>query len=376
MMELKKIGVVENSVQKSIDPFKFKNVISTIIIEDEFKEGLLNLDKNEFVQVVFYFHKSPPIKKLVGVSYYGTTDGVFANRSPVRPNPIGITTVKLLKIEGNKIFVEGLDAINGTPVLDIKPHVPGLDEGITEKNTENPDVFNLKRDIWPLIRNDDYEALLHQAAKLHGHYCKALALGVMMGARAMKILGAFGHSDGMENVLAIVEMNHCAVDGIQHVTGCTFGNNALIFKDIGKTAMTLAKRKGDTCKGIRIALKPIPWEQIAGNDPEIEELFEKVVKKREGTSEEKNKLKKLSIKKSISVVKSKFEDLFKIEKVEFPSPSWAPIFDNVQCAGCGEFVMKSRAILNDDGKTWSCYTCAHHPFNEVAGRGIHKIDDF
>jgi tRNA-Thr(GGU) m(6)t(6)A37 methyltransferase TsaA len=54
--------------------------------------------------------------------------GVFASRSPYRPNGIGLTLVELLKVEGNVLYVKGLDAINGTPVLDIKPYMKDLEE--------------------------------------------------------------------------------------------------------------------------------------------------------------------------------------------------------------------------------------------------------
>ncbi len=73
--------------------------------------------------------------------------------------------------------------------------------------------------------------------------------GVIAGYLAVRELGV--KSRGMEEVIAIVETNNCFADGIQVVTGCTFGNNALIFKNVGKTAVTVAKQDGTA---IRIAL--------------------------------------------------------------------------------------------------------------------------
>lgn len=58
--------------------------------------------------------------------------GVFSSRSPARPNPIGLTKVRLLKIEGNKLFIDRIDAIDGTPVVDIKPYLPGDSVNIDE----------------------------------------------------------------------------------------------------------------------------------------------------------------------------------------------------------------------------------------------------
>ncbi|MHA1370640.1 MAG: tRNA (N6-threonylcarbamoyladenosine(37)-N6)-methyltransferase TrmO [Promethearchaeota archaeon] len=372
MVEVNPIGIVKNDIDNPTDPFKFKDVISTIVIDEQYKDGLLNLEKSEHVQVIYYFHKSPQPKKLVGTSYFGTKDGVFATRSPIRPGAVGLSTVKLIKIEGNKIIVKGLDAINGTPVLDIKPYVPSLDEADVERIQTRTDRLNPKREVWPFIRSGDYESLLHQAARLHGHYCEGLAMGVMMGARAMKLLGAYNRADGMENLLAIVEMNHCAVDGIQHVTGCTFGNNALIFQDLGKTALTLVTRGEDTCEGIRISLKPINWEDFSDNDEEINELFDKVVKRREGTPAEAKRLKELSIKSAINLVHRKFTELFDVKKVKIPAPAWAPIWENIKCSGCGELVIQSR-VVSHNGKDF-CYKCAGHSYYEVSGNGIYEID--
>ncbi|MHA1171540.1 MAG: TrmO family methyltransferase domain-containing protein, partial [Candidatus Heimdallarchaeota archaeon] len=64
--------------------------------------------------------------------------GIFATRAPVRPNPIGLTTVKLLKIEGNKIYIDRTDAFDNTPIIDIKPYLPNSDCIL---NTTLPDYF-------------------------------------------------------------------------------------------------------------------------------------------------------------------------------------------------------------------------------------------
>ncbi|MEM2924481.1 MAG: FmdE family protein [Methanocellales archaeon] len=76
----------------------------------------------------------------------------------------------------------------------------------------------------------------------------------------------------MEEVLAIVETNNCFSDGIQFVTGCTFGNNALIYRDYGKIAMTFWRRDG---KGIRIAVRPDINELLKKRYPELRQLFRK-----------------------------------------------------------------------------------------------------
>ncbi len=79
-----------------------------------------------------------------------------------------------------------------------------------------------------MIQSCDLEGLLRHAETIHGHRCPMLALGVKAGQYAMKYLEQ--ESTGMEEVVAVVECNNCFTDGIQVVTGCTFGNNALILK--------------------------------------------------------------------------------------------------------------------------------------------------
>jgi formylmethanofuran dehydrogenase subunit E len=137
------------------------------------------------------------------------------------------------------------------------------------------DLENPREDIEKAVASGDLRTLLRISGMLHGHYCPFSALGVKAGTRAMRDLTAT--STGMEELIAIVETNNCFSDGIQIVTGCTFGNNALIYRDFGKTAFTLAHRDGE---GIRVAVKSD--RVMEQRSEETTELFEKVVVRREG----------------------------------------------------------------------------------------------
>ncbi len=106
--------------------------------------------------------------------------------------------------------------------------------------------------IETMVRGDDLEGLLRQVEHIHGHLCPGVSLGVKAGHYAMKAMDR--ENTGMEEMLAIVECNNCFTDGIQVVTGCTFGNNALVFKDLGKTAVTVARREDGSA--VRLVLKP------------------------------------------------------------------------------------------------------------------------
>lgn len=110
--------------------------------------------------------------------------------------------------------------------------------------SENPN----RAEIEQLIEHGDLEGLLKKTGELHGHYCPYLGYGVKAGYIAMQELGI--KSKGMEEVIAIVETNNCFSDGIQMITGCTFGNNALIYKDYGKNAVTVAKRDVQILKNL------------------------------------------------------------------------------------------------------------------------------
>ncbi len=103
-----------------------KQKIAIIEIMEKYKEGLRHLDRNSHIIVQFYFHKSKNYDLLTQTPWSEEEKGVFATRSPRRPNPIGITVVKLKQIKGCKLEIEGVDMLDGTPVLDIKPYSPKL----------------------------------------------------------------------------------------------------------------------------------------------------------------------------------------------------------------------------------------------------------
>lgn len=116
---LRPIGYVRNNFN-SKEKMDYDEDISKIIVYDEYAEGLSKIEDEEYLTIIFYFHLSGE-EKLVTVRRDGKETGVFASRSPNRPNHLGIATGKLLKREGNILTVKGIDCLNETPVLDIKP---------------------------------------------------------------------------------------------------------------------------------------------------------------------------------------------------------------------------------------------------------------
>jgi len=126
------IGTVHTPFQDirgmPIQPSGASGIQGTIEIDSDYVAGLKDLEGFSHIILLYYFHQVRESKLLV-VPFMDTQQrGVFATRAPKRPNPIGLSVVKLLSIEGNVLHVENLDILDGTPLLDIKPYVPEFDE--------------------------------------------------------------------------------------------------------------------------------------------------------------------------------------------------------------------------------------------------------
>ncbi len=126
-MNLKTVAVVRNGVKET--PEDWDSVKSKLVFDRRYVEGLYRLGHFEHVWVIFGFHRlretamkvhpmHDPKKPLVGV---------FASRSPTRPNKLGLTLVELVSVRGNIVTVRGLDAFDGSPVFDIKPYEEEID---------------------------------------------------------------------------------------------------------------------------------------------------------------------------------------------------------------------------------------------------------
>jgi len=131
MMTLKPIGVVRNEVKQPIR-HGWGEIVSEIVVNSDLTEALDNLDEFSHLIVLYWMHQLPAGRQLPHkVHPMGKPElplvGRFATRSPSRPNPVGQATVKLLERHDNILKVKGLDAIDGTPVIDIKPYLPGYD---------------------------------------------------------------------------------------------------------------------------------------------------------------------------------------------------------------------------------------------------------
>ena len=126
MINLSPIAFVKN-IRAEIQDDHWGDVISVIELDSAFsEEALFQIESFSHAEIVFYFHLVDENKIETGARHPRNNQswpkvGIFAQRGKNRPNRLGVTTVKILKREGRQLFVQGLDAIDGTPVLDIKP---------------------------------------------------------------------------------------------------------------------------------------------------------------------------------------------------------------------------------------------------------------
>ena len=124
------IGVIHSQYQDIVDmPIQSsgaKGVQGRVEIHPEFADGLMDLQGSSHLFLIYHFHRVESMQLMV-IPFLDTVPrGVFSTRAPKRPNPIGLSVVKLVKIDGLNLEIENVDILDGTPLLDIKPHVPGM----------------------------------------------------------------------------------------------------------------------------------------------------------------------------------------------------------------------------------------------------------
>ena len=131
-MQLTPIGIIHSPFQtreEAPHQGRFSDEECTIEISEKFSEGLQDIEHSPFLIVLYWLDRADrtALKAVPPHDPCQQERGVFASRSPNRPNPIGIGVVKFLHRDGSKLAVKGIDALDGTPLLDIKPYSAGID---------------------------------------------------------------------------------------------------------------------------------------------------------------------------------------------------------------------------------------------------------
>lgn len=205
------IGIVHSRVSVPEDMPR-GGVEATIELDPRYVEGLLRIDEHSHLWVLSWFHLSnrktlqvQPIKLDPDAPRYG----VFGLRANRRPNPIAVSLVELVKVDGKTLHVSGLDAVDGTPILDIKAYF------------ERDCVFSPKAPVLrPSSRDTRWLDLVRLARQHHQELCEALYLGARMSLIAEERIGKLTSPD----LIVSVEGPRCLADTIQGLTRARFSN--------------------------------------------------------------------------------------------------------------------------------------------------------
>jgi tRNA-Thr(GGU) m(6)t(6)A37 methyltransferase TsaA len=126
IIEMKPIGFVSTDAETIPRSWSVSDVKGELVIDESYVEGLGDIKPGQRIYVIFHFHQSPNFSSQfmrIKPPIREEQVGVFSTHSPIRPNPVGLSLLEVLAIDGNVIQVKGLDMSDGTPILDIKPEV-------------------------------------------------------------------------------------------------------------------------------------------------------------------------------------------------------------------------------------------------------------
>ncbi|MBN2280706.1 MAG: tRNA (N6-threonylcarbamoyladenosine(37)-N6)-methyltransferase TrmO [Candidatus Marinimicrobia bacterium] len=130
-LKFKPIGIIHSPFKTPkgtpIQPSAGKNIAGWIEIFPEYADGLKDLEGFSHIILLFNFHLIREVKLQTKPYMDNESRGIFAIRGPGRPNPIGLSIVRLARVEGNMLHIIDMDIVDGTPLLDIKPYVPDFD---------------------------------------------------------------------------------------------------------------------------------------------------------------------------------------------------------------------------------------------------------
>ena len=258
---LKPIGVVKSQFKMPGDmPIPGRGGVVEVF--PEYIEALLGIEENSHLWILSWFHlskrnvlKTVPYRIDLGLPEYG----VFSVRSPVRPNPVGLSLVQLNRVEGNVLHVSGLDAVDGTPVIDIKPYF------------ENDIIFSPRTPkILPSKREMLINLLMRQALNHHQEECPDLLMAVRMTVLAVEKFGRLTLPD----LSVIVTGSPCLADSIQGLCRARLSNPPRFeFRPSDSLGQSIWRR-GDEVLNI-VTLRPINRTGLTDlTDIEIFDVFQ------------------------------------------------------------------------------------------------------
>ena len=152
-IKYKPIGIIHSPFKEPkgtpIQPTAAKGIKATVKVFQEYIEGLKDIEGFSHIFLIYHFHLSKKTTLLAKPFMDDKVHGIFAIRGPSRPNPIGISIVRLLSVNDNILKVQDVDIVDGTPLLDIKPYVPKFDV------RENSKIGWLENNVQKLSKSKD-----------------------------------------------------------------------------------------------------------------------------------------------------------------------------------------------------------------------------
>lgn len=142
MITLAPIGVVRTASKDIPRHWSVSQEEGTLVIDPQYQIGLRDLKPGQLLVVIFHFHRSRPFTPLNLVTkppHLNEDRGVFSTCSPIRPNPLGLSFVRVLRVDGNRLQVHGIDMLDGTPILDLKPYVAAVGETAASEGSPDHD---------------------------------------------------------------------------------------------------------------------------------------------------------------------------------------------------------------------------------------------
>jgi tRNA-Thr(GGU) m(6)t(6)A37 methyltransferase TsaA len=224
MYDLKPIGAVQSAVTSSRD-MPLQGVPAVIRVFDEFLEGLTGVESDTHINVIGWLDKADRVPLMVRprkISPKLAKRGVFSLRSPTRPNPLSLTVTRLVKVDGPLLYVEPLDLINESPVVDIKPYSAGWDAIFWARDTHSSYITQ------HMAEADVLAELFREAFNFHGEKCAAIAVAAKIVYDAANVLAA----SARDFRLALPrDINPHLADGLIGVSRATLGNSRLTFSE-------------------------------------------------------------------------------------------------------------------------------------------------
>ncbi len=222
---IRPIGVVHSDITESRE-MPLQGVPAVIEVYADFLEGLCGIEENTHINVVGWFDKAEREPLMVTPRKIQKTinptlgkRGVFSLRSPVRPNPLSLSVTRLLKVENPLLYVEALDLIDASPIVDIKPYSAGWDVVFWARDKHSSLVAQ------DAVPNEAFAALVRQAYNFHSERCAATALAARIIFDAATELKA----DPRDLTLELPQsLDPHVVDSLIGITRATPGNARLV----------------------------------------------------------------------------------------------------------------------------------------------------